>query len=317
MNILGERCEFLIRQRHGACQPNADAVRRIEAERSGDMANRVARGGPGLQRRIVHHRLNQQDMARLPAGRFLVGEESPPGKEGRPAGRSVLERFREGRYGRLDVLQRDLAALDGLHHVGKRSQDAAQALVGPQPHQHGRRLYEPICRRPDILQGAGTAGPRARRRDLRWAIARSGKDPACPSAQRPAASLRHPRVREWHRRPRPWSGCSAGERQLRRRASLCRQSSRCEISCAVSVVIAKFRAVKTSAASVRAPASNSTIQGCRVLAATVRPINEIRVDTISSPKAKRPPFESTPVAKGLFRQDYGRLLRLAVLRLGS
>jgi hypothetical protein len=43
-----------------------------------------------------------------------------------------------------------------------------------------------------------------------------------------------------------------------------------------------FLAVKTSATSVRALMSNSTIQGCRALAATVRPINEMRVDTMSS-----------------------------------
>ena len=70
MNVLRERGEFLIRQRHRAGQPNGHTVRRIKTERTGDPANRVARGGPRLQRGVVHHRLNQQDMARLPAGRF-------------------------------------------------------------------------------------------------------------------------------------------------------------------------------------------------------------------------------------------------------
>ena len=56
--------------------------------------------------------------------------------------------------------------------------------------------------------------------------------------------------------------------------------------------MAKFRAVKSSAATVRAPARNSTIQGCRALAATVRPINEVRVDTfpLNDRVAERPPL---------------------------
>jgi hypothetical protein len=45
--------------------------------------------------------------------------------------------------------------------------------------------------------------------------------------------------------------------------------------------MAKFLAVKSSAATVRTPARNSTIQGCRELTATVRPINDVRVDTFS------------------------------------
>jgi hypothetical protein len=72
----------------------------------------------------------------------------------------------------------------------------------------------------------------------------------------------------------------------------------------VSVVITKFLAVKTSAASVRAPASNNTIQGCRALAATVRPINEIRVDTMSAPKTKRPPFAARSYLLPITVQQY-------------
>ena len=98
MNVLGKRGEFLIRQRHGSGQANGHTVRRIKAERPGDVADRVARRGTRLQRGVVHHRLNQQDMAYLAqVGRFLAGEERPPGKEGRPTGHGVLERLREGR----------------------------------------------------------------------------------------------------------------------------------------------------------------------------------------------------------------------------
>ncbi len=152
MNILGKRREFLVRQRYGACQPNAHTVRRIKTERPGDVANRIARRRSRLQRRIVHHRLNQQDMTRLPAGCFFADEEFPPGKEGRPAGHGVLERFREGCHCRFDVLQRSLAVLDALQHLGKDSQDAAQTLIGPQSHQQGSRLHEAIRRRPGICQ---------------------------------------------------------------------------------------------------------------------------------------------------------------------
>ena len=60
---------------------------------------------------------------------------------------------------------------------------------------------------------------------------------------------------------------------------LCLQSSCFEISWEVSAVIAKFWAVKTSAASARLPTRNSTIRGCRVLAATMRPIDKFRVNT--------------------------------------
>ncbi len=62
--------------------------------------------------------------------------------------------------------------------------------------------------------------------------------------------------------------------------SLCRHSSRGEINCAVSAVIAKLLAVKTSAASVRPAVSNSTIRGCRALAAIVRLMNKVLVDTM-------------------------------------
>jgi hypothetical protein len=37
--------------------------------------------------------------------------------------------------------------------------------------------------------------------------------------------------------------------------------------------------MKTNAASVRPATENSTIKGCRVLAATMRPIDKFRVDT--------------------------------------
>ncbi len=151
MNILGKRREFLVRQRNRACQPNANTVRRIKTERPGDMTNRIACRGSRLQRRIVHHRLNQQDMTRLAAGCLPVDEERPPGKESRPARHGVLERFREGRQCRFDVLQRSFAVLDAHQHLGKYSQDAAQALIGPQSHQQGSSLHEATRRRPGIF----------------------------------------------------------------------------------------------------------------------------------------------------------------------
>ena len=126
MSVLGKRREFLIRQWHGSGQANGHTMRLIEAERLGDVADRVARRGTRLQRCVVHHRLNQQDMPYLAqVGRFLADEERPPGKEGRPPGRSVLERLREGRHRRLDVLQRNVAVLETLQYVGQDNQGAA------------------------------------------------------------------------------------------------------------------------------------------------------------------------------------------------
>ena len=126
MSILGKRGEFLIRRGTVPRQANGHTMRLIKAERLRDVADRVARRGTRLQRRIVHHRLNQQDMPYLAqVGRFLADEERPPGKEGRPSGRSVLERLREGRHRRLDVLQRNVALLETLQYVGQDNQGAA------------------------------------------------------------------------------------------------------------------------------------------------------------------------------------------------
>ena len=148
MSILGKRHEFLIRQGDGSCQANGHTMRLIEVERLGDAADRVARRGTRLQRCIVHHRLNQQDMPYLAqVGRFIAGEERPPGKEGRSPGRSVLERLREGRHRRFDVLQRNLAVLQPLQYVGQDNQGAAEARIGREPRQERRGAYEATRRR--------------------------------------------------------------------------------------------------------------------------------------------------------------------------
>ena len=148
MSILGKRREFLIRQGDGSGQANGHPMRLIKAERLRDIADRVARRGTRLQCTIVHHRLNQQDMPyRAQVGRFLADEERPPGKEGRLPGRSFLERLREGRHRRLDVLQRNVALLETLKYVGQDNQGATQARIGGQPRQEGRCAYEITRRR--------------------------------------------------------------------------------------------------------------------------------------------------------------------------
>ena len=186
MSVLGKRREFLIRQRHGSGQANGHAMRRIEAERLGDVADRVARRGTRLQRCIVHHRLNQQDMPCLAqVGRFLAGEERPPGKEGRPPGRSVLERLREGRHRRFDVLQRNLAVLETLQYVGQDNQGAAQARIGCEPRQEGRCAYEAARRRlhisrrqeqqPLALEERASVGPSHGLEEILSFLQRSGQ----------------------------------------------------------------------------------------------------------------------------------------------
>ena len=196
MSILGKRAEFLVRQGHGACQANGHAMCQIKAERLCDGADRVARRGARLQRRIVHHRLDQQDMAYLAqVGRLVAGEERPPGEEGRPPGHSVLERPGEGRQRRLDVLQRNIALLEALQHVGQDNQGAAQARIGGQPSQEGRCAHEAARRLLHPQPPANTATLRVQRKGRRRASARSGTDPASPSGQRPNASRSHRQVR--------------------------------------------------------------------------------------------------------------------------
>ena len=188
MSILGKRREFLVRQGYRPGQANAYTMRRIKAQRLRDGADRVARRSTRLQRGIVHHRLNQQDMPCLAqVGRFPAGEERAPGKEGRAPRHSVLERLREGRHRRFDVLQRNLALLEALQDVGQRQpghragSDRWRPATGAA--LRGQGHSSPTRHRPT----AGTATLRARRKDLRRAIARSGKDPASPSGPPPDA----------------------------------------------------------------------------------------------------------------------------------
>ena len=153
MGVLGQRGKLLVGQGYRSGQANGHAMRLIKPERLRDGADRVARRGARLQGGIVHHRLNQQDMPCLAeVGRLPAGEKRAPREEGRAPSHGVLERFRKGRQRRFDVFWRDLALLETLQYVGHDDQGAAQARIGGQPRQEGRRPYKATRRRLDVGQ---------------------------------------------------------------------------------------------------------------------------------------------------------------------
>ena len=207
VRILGQRREFLVRQRHRTGQAHGHAMRRIQAERAGGRADGLARRRPGLQRRIVHHRLNQHDVPRVAwlCGRLC--DQRAPRKEGRLAGQRFFKRLRERRHRGFDVLERALSALDPFQHVGDGGQDAAQAGIGGERGKQGLRPHEPCrgCR--DFIQRQQQQPVAIEERAAVGASHAVEKFGLCLQRRCRVVWPRHRPVRGSRRRPRPWSDC--------------------------------------------------------------------------------------------------------------
>ena len=137
VRILGQRREFLVRQRHRTGQSHGHAMRWIQAKRAGGRADGLARGQSGLQRRIVQHRLKQHNVSRVAWLCRRACDQRAPGEEGRLAGHRLVKRLRERRHRGFNVVKRALPALDPFQHVGDGGQDAPQAGIGGERGQEG------------------------------------------------------------------------------------------------------------------------------------------------------------------------------------
>ena len=151
VRIVGERAEFLVRQRHRAGQSHDDAVRRIQPERSRHAANGPARALPGLQLRVVHDRLDQDDAPCVVQRGRRADDQRPPGVESRLAGRDLLEGVRERRHLGLDILQLGLAAVDAQQDEGQHLQHAAQAGIVGERGQDRLHAHERFGGRFDVI----------------------------------------------------------------------------------------------------------------------------------------------------------------------
>ena len=168
VRILGERGEFLVRQRHRAGQSHRHTVRRIQPQRSRRGANRLARPLPGLQLGVVHDRLDQDYAPCVVQCGRRADNQRPPGLEGGLAGHDLLEGARKRHHLGLDILQLGLAAMDAEQNKGQHLEHAAQArIVGERgkyrlhAHQRFRGRFDVIRRQqhePVVLEERPAVG---------------------------------------------------------------------------------------------------------------------------------------------------------------
>ena len=190
VRVLGQRRELLVRQRHRSGQAHGHAMRRIQAKRPGRRADGFARGRAGLQRPIIHHRLDQNDVPCLAGPGRRPGDERAPREEGWLARRYLFECLGERRHRGFYVVELGLAVFDTLQDIRDGGQDTPQTGVGGERGKHRLGALEPFRGRRDVFQRAQQQPVAVEKRPAVGAVHRVEKAglSRSASASRPAAA---------------------------------------------------------------------------------------------------------------------------------
>ena len=141
-----ERRELVVGERYWPGKPDADIRVRVEAERASGVADCRRRPFTRLQRRIVQHRLDEDEPAQCARLRRTAGEQRLPGECQRIASNDRFERRGQRIQRRDEHVDRCSTLPHAVEHQRHGVDHTAHGWIGRERSDHRLRANDPLHR---------------------------------------------------------------------------------------------------------------------------------------------------------------------------